>query len=184
MLVRHPQPEGAAGRCYGRTDLAVDPGRAASAVAALRDRLTAGTGESPSHRTVRVVSSPLRRARVVAQLLADDLRLPIVVDPRFAEIDFGSWEGRFWKDIPRAELDQWAADLLRYRGHGGESVSDLATRVATGLGSCRPGDVVVSHLGVIRAALAHGGHPTPWTTVVPFGGVLGLRMSGVEGPSR
>jgi alpha-ribazole phosphatase len=52
------------------------------------------------------------------------------LDARLAEMDFGAWELRSWDDIPRAEIDAWAADLANYRPGGGESVLQVAARVA------------------------------------------------------
>ena len=169
-LVRHPEPLGGAGRCYGRTDLDVDPAVLdATATRLGADLLTRG-GAAPG----RVVTSPLRRARLLGERLAAELERPLVTDDRLTEIDFGRWEGLLWDDVPREELDAWAADLTGYRGHGGESVDDLAARVAGAMVDWRPGDVVVTHLGVVRAALAATGDPDPWDVALPFGGTLAI----------
>lgn len=108
----------------------------------------------------RVVTSPLGRAKALAGPIAAVLGRDLVVDDRFAEMGFGSWEGVLWDDVPRVGLDVWAENLLGYRGHGGESVG-------------------VCHLGVIRAALAARGSGDPWTASVPFGGVVVLPDQGV-----
>ncbi len=169
-LVRHPEPVGGAGRCYGRTDLHVDAGVVESDAGHLLARLSVPRAPAVH----RVVSSPLRRARALADRLAAGLAVPLVEDERFTELDFGSWEGLPWDEVPRDGLECWAADLLGYRGHGGESADALTARVSAGLTSCRPGDLVVCHLGVIRAALSVTGHPDPWSAAVPFGAMLRL----------
>lgn len=165
-LVRHTTPIGGAGRCYGRTDLAVDPDEVARIAAGLVTDLHPGID--------RIVSSPLRRARSLAESIATLLGRDVVFDCRFTEMDFGSWEDVPWDEVPRTGLDAWAADLLGFRGHGGESVGDLAARVEQGLRDLDEEDLVVCHLGVIRAALAARGADEPWTASVPFGGIVVL----------
>lgn len=165
-LVRHTTPIGGAGRCYGRTDLDIDPDEVAQVAARLVADLHPGVG--------RIVSSPLRRARSLAESIAEHVGHDVVVDDRFAEMDFGSWEGVPWDEVSRAGLDAWAADLLGFRGHGGETVGDLAARVEHGLRDLGGEDLVVCHLGVIRAALAARGSDEPWTASVPFGGIVVL----------
>ncbi len=78
---------------------------------------------------------------------------PEMIGAFIAEMDFGSWEGVPWDEVSRAGLDAWAADLLGFRGHGGESVGDLAARVESGLRDLGGEDLVVCHLGVIRAVI-------------------------------
>lgn len=175
ILLRHGRPAGAEGLCYGRTDLA--PG---ADLEPLARRLAA---ELPA--IDRIVTSPLRRARALAEALAHGRRLPLAVDPRLCEMDFGTWEGRPWEAIARAELDAWAADLLGARPHAGESVAMLVERVAAALAewAALPGSVLlVVHMGTIRAALAWAGRPDPWSTSLPFGGWLTLEAGDPADP--
>jgi alpha-ribazole phosphatase len=118
-LVRHPQPDIEPGYCYGATDVPVTEAALARVHHALR---AAGLpGRLP------VYSSPLQRCALLACRLAPrSLRF----DARLAEMDFGSWEMRAWSDIPRTEVDAWAADLLAYRPGGGENVLKVARRLA------------------------------------------------------
>jgi len=149
-LVRHPEPFVAAGVCYGRLDV---PARNAGAVAArLRAQLPEG---------LPVWTSPSRRCRELAELL---LPHP-AIDDRLSEMNFGAWEGRAWDDIPRAELDAWAADVGGYAPPGGESALALQRRAldfVTGLDA--PESVIVTHAGVIRVLVAHwrGLPPGEW----------------------
>ncbi|HEX8610438.1 MAG TPA: histidine phosphatase family protein [Telluria sp.] len=149
-LVRHLAPQVAPGVCYGRTDLAVDPELQALALPALRASLPAGAP---------IFSSPLRRCAGLAQALGGDA---VQYDPRLAELDFGDWEMRRWDDIDRAGVDAWAADMAGYRPGGGESVTDMARRVAAFYADCihlpAPGAIVICHAGTIRllAARARG----------------------------
>ena len=103
-----------------------------------------------------VLSSPLRRARRLAEALDPCVRL----DARLAEIDFGDWEGRRWDDIDRESIDDWAADVLNFTPPGGESVADLQRRVIDFAGELAatcgvPRVALVTHAGVIRALLGH-----------------------------
>ncbi|MGG7607764.1 alpha-ribazole phosphatase family protein [Massilia sp. BKSP1R2A-1] len=151
VLVRHPQPEVAPGICYGRSDVAASPSAIAAVAQGLRE---AGLpGDLP------VFASPLRRcAELAAQLGA-----PVTFDARLAEMDFGAWEMQPWDAIPRAEVDAWSADLLHYRPGGGESVMDVARRVAACFDALRetrhPRALLVCHAGSMRllAALHAGG---------------------------
>lgn len=118
ILVRHPQPLVAPGVCYGRTDLAVAPLELA--------RVRATLSASLPH-DAPMFSSPLRRC---AELAASLPSASLAFDARLAEIDFGAWEMRRWDDIERAEIDAWAADTVGYHPGGGESVLQMAARVA------------------------------------------------------
>lgn len=117
-LVRHPRPEVPAGHCYGRSDLAANEADVERVLAALANQGLPGA--------MPVYASPLARSAVLAQRLSP----APAFDARLAEMDFGAWEMRSWDDIPRSEIDAWSADLLHYRPGGGESVMDVAARVA------------------------------------------------------
>jgi alpha-ribazole phosphatase len=140
-LIRHLVPFGADGTCYGRTDLRVDSALEAAALRAIREVV-------PS--SAPVFSSPLQRCARLATAISKDVRY----DARLVELDFGDWEMQPWDDIPRAEIDAWAADVVHYRPGGGESVLAMANRVCAfydELGFQRlPEAVVVCHAGVIR----------------------------------
>jgi alpha-ribazole phosphatase len=98
-----------------------------------------------------VWSSPLQRCRQLAEQLHP---LPLV-DDRLVEMNFGDWEGRPWDDIPRNELDAWAADIAGYAPQGGESPVALQRRALDFVaGLAVPEAVIVTHAGVIRMLLA------------------------------
>ena len=141
LLVRHPRPEVDPGLCYGRSDVA------AEGADLLRVRATLPTG-------LPTWSSPLQRCASLARALnPPQLRF----DARLAEMDFGAWELRSWDDIPRAEVDAWSADLLDYRPGGGETVMEVAARVAAfdaGLRDGQQDTLVICHAGTIRLLAA------------------------------
>ena len=147
-LVRHPAVADGAGRCYGRLDLPLaDPASIAPIVTALAPL-----------RGAMIHTSPLARCRRLAQALAANWsQPPPVADDRLLEMDFGAWEGLAWDDIPRADLDRWAADLAVFAAPGGESGAALVARVTAFWHSlvALPGaHVVVTHGGPLKVLMA------------------------------
>lgn len=165
-LVRHPRPQVAPETCYGRLDVpAVD---VAATAASLRERLPAG---------LPVWSSPLRRCLALAECLHPQPR----IDPRLAEIDFGDWEGKTWREIGAAPLDLWAADVAGFAPPGGESARALQARALAFVADLPADDaVLVTHAGVMRVLVAHwlGLEPAGWLKVrPPFGGLVRVRLA-------
>ena len=147
LAARHPRPRVASRICYGRLDVPLAEPAAVGAAA-----LIAAAGDPIE----RVIASPLARAQDVARAVAARTGAPLRLDDRLAEMDFGAWEGQAWSAIPRAEIDAWAADPLRYRPGGGESVSDVLLRVRrawTGIASSADTTLLVTHAGPIRCLL-------------------------------
>lgn len=157
ILVRHPQPLVAPGVCYGSSDLPAAP----DDIARVHAALLAGASIPPG---TPLYSSPLQRCTALASLLGAH-----TLDARLAEMDFGVWEQRSWDDIPRAEVDGWAADLAHHRPGGGESVLQVAERVAAfradllarHIGPARSGQerapqqaAIICHAGTIRLLVA------------------------------
>ena len=167
ILVRHTRPAVPAGVCYGMTDLDLAP--------TFEDEAMAVVATLPP--ADRVVSSPLRRCRLLAERIGAARGIAPVFDDRLREFDFGAWEGVPWEGIPKAELDAWAADFFHARPHGGESVHMLRERVGTAIADYRRSTlshVVITHAGVIKAALAQSGHPDGWKANVEFGAAIQL----------
>lgn len=140
-LIRHPRPLIAPGVCYGQLDVASeDP---VAAAARLRDELPRG---------LPVWSSPLQRCRGLAEVLHPAPH----IDDRLAEMHFGDWEGVRWDDIPRTEIDAWAADVFDFAPPGGESPRQLQARALAFVASLNvPEAVLVTHAGVLRMLFAH-----------------------------
>jgi probable phosphoglycerate mutase len=152
VLIRHGQStSNAEGLLLGRSDVPLtDLGRREAR--ALRAVL--GPVE-------QVVSSPLQRALDTAAEL--DLGLPVRADARWVEVDYGVHEGRPVDTVPHDVWHQWRTDP-RYRPEGGETLAEVATRVAEACDElfARPGAgarlddgdvVVVSHVSPIKAAV-------------------------------
>ena len=163
LVARHPRPLVGARICYGRTDVELAEPAEHGATA-----LIAAAGEDPIE---RIVSSPLSRAWLVAQAVARETGAPVHADDRLAEMDFGTWENQAWSAIPRAEIDAWAADPLRYRPGGGENVEAVLRRVRrawTGVASSEANTLVVTHAGPMRCLL-HIGRGMPLLQAIGVG---------------
>jgi alpha-ribazole phosphatase len=157
-LIRHPPLAIAPGICYGRRDLAIaDPASVPPIVQQVRAM------------SATVWTSPLRRCRIVADAIGANR-----VDARLIEMDFGAWDGLAWDAIPRAALDEWAADPLAFAPPGGEMGAALAARVTAFREALPAGDhVVVSHGGPLKilAALLRGVAVDLMAPSLPLGSV-------------
>jgi alpha-ribazole phosphatase len=150
VLIRHPEPLVEPGICYGRRlDLALTVKGLRTAAELGEDSLLAGSK--------RVWSSPAQRCRIAAEMIAEKRQLPLSIDPRLHEFDFGEWEGRRWDDIPRAEIDRWAAEPLTFRPPGGETAQDLVDRTTNFVNErllANEDCVIVSHGGPLKVLVA------------------------------
>lgn len=123
-LWRHPRPIGAAGRCIGQTDLALDRRRAKRLAHRIR---SAARRHGLPH---EVWTSPLQRCAQVGRQLAR-WGWAHHTDARLLELDFGHWDGQPWSAIPHAEVAAWEADFAQHAPGGGESLVALARRCHT-----------------------------------------------------
>ena len=109
-----------------------------------------------------VISSPVRRTRESAQILAETLGKPVEEEPGFAEMEFGRWDGKTFAEVADAhqdELDAWLGSLDVAPG-GGESFRVVEDRVLAGLQRVLDRHagktvVVVSHVTPIKTLVAH-----------------------------
>jgi broad specificity phosphatase PhoE len=149
ILVRHGRTAAnAAGLLLGRLDAPLDH------LGELQAKATAehlGATLAPS---VRVLSSPLQRARDTAAQLG----LPVEVDERLVELDYGTLDGVPASDVDAALWQRWRVDAT-FTPPGGESLTTLSARVRAVCEEVAPdamaGDVVlVSHVSPIKGAVA------------------------------
>lgn len=129
-----------------------------------------------------VVSSDLARAAVAATTIADARGLPVMIDPRWRELDFGAWDGLLPADIPADARAQFYDDPDAFPPPGGESWGTLRTRVQAAIrdlaGGASPA-LVVTHGGAMRAALAELAgltHRETWAFALPCASLLSLRL--------
>ena len=151
LIVRHPQTEAnVAGRFVGQGESPltvmgrVQSRRLARKIAAFKPDL--------------IWTSPLERASSVARRAAGLARVPLRIDDRFIELDFGQADGLTWDEIAEAGIE------FNYRAGdqpvapGAESRDELRTRVAQAVDeavACGGRQAIVCHAGVMRAALGH-----------------------------
>ncbi|GAB3302929.1 bifunctional RNase H/acid phosphatase [Epidermidibacterium keratini] len=129
VLLRHGETEQSLERRFsGRTDLPLTPKgeqQAAAAASRVADSIEAGQISA-------VLSSPLRRAQQTAQAVGQALGVPVKVDERLREIDFGDWEGLTFDEARRAAGDAFGTWLGSPDAAppGGESQAQCLERVA------------------------------------------------------
>jgi ribonuclease H / adenosylcobalamin/alpha-ribazole phosphatase len=109
-----------------------------------------------------VVTSPVRRTRESAEILAERLGVDLVEEPRFAEMEFGAWDGLTFAEVRDRSPDEMEAWLgsLDVAPAGGESFREVEKRVVDGLShllETHAGQtvVVVSHVTPIKVLVAH-----------------------------
>lgn len=188
VIWRHPKPVGAAGRCIGRTDLAVDHRRAKR----LAHRIRAAARRHGWPRLI--VTSPLRRGRAVGRWLRR-WGWRHEVDARLLEMDFGAWDGRPWEQLGPEQFAAWDLDFCGHAPGGGESVTQLRQRVETFLAdlpaSDAPADdaprLCVGHAGWINAlAVRHIQSPSAreWPLPLRYGECLQVSLDGTTATMR
>lgn len=129
-LVRHGETDwNRDGRIQGWIDVGLnDTGRRQARRAA---------GSLPEDKSFHLVSSPLRRARETADILAE--QLPVEADcsrPEFKELNQGYWnglKGSWLLENDSGRYEQWLEAPTATHPPGGESLEDVRDRVQTGL---------------------------------------------------
>ncbi len=101
-----------------------------------------------------VVSSPLGRAVETAEMIG----APVVVDPRWVEMDYGEYDGRPITEVPAEQWVRWRRDPA-YRPPGGESLEEVGERVRAACAelarrAVEEDVVVLSHVSPIKAAVS------------------------------
>ena len=101
-----------------------------------------------------IYSSDLLRSRQTAQLIAEDLHLPVGLEPRLREMNLGDWEGMLFEDIqagyPRKLLER-ARDPWNTSAPGGESPAQVAERVNSAVN-----EIAARHRGETVLIVADG----------------------------
>ena len=160
-LLRHGAPE-TPGLLLGRTDSV--PTRAG---------IDACLAQAEGLEIEMIVTSDLQRARQAATAIGERAGLPVWVDPRWRELDFGIWDRhRPGPDHPAPPGSEGWTALL---GRIADAVEDLP-RVPT---------LVLTHGGAMRAALAHlcgFSVQQSWSFGLPYAALLSLERWTGEPP--
>lgn len=181
-LVRHAQTElNKARRYQGASDSPLTPygARQAQALAHRLRRLP----------FTAAIVSPRRHAQDTAEAILAGRNLAITADPRWAEIDHGCWEGLTYHEVRRrfpSEAATRFADPLNGRSSGGESLAEVAQRVAAGwlaLLQAHPGGrvLIVTHATPIQLTLCALNNTPPtlhWRWRIDLGGITAVDMYG------
>ncbi len=99
-----------------------------------------------------IYHSPQLRTTQTAEAFAKQFNAPLKPDARFKEIAFGDWEGYSMDQMETSsssEIATWRGSMTR-KPPGGESVTDLESRVLSGLD-----DVIAQNSGKTVAIVAH-----------------------------
>ncbi|HEY2815449.1 MAG TPA: histidine phosphatase family protein [Acidimicrobiales bacterium] len=170
IIVRHGQTQAnASGLLLGHADPPLDAtGREqASAVRSTLGPLAEGT---------RVLASPLLRAQETAAIVAGDV--PVEVDDRWIELDYGGFDGKPIHDVPTETWARWRSDPT-FAPEGGETLQSLGVRVAAACDSLlaeipERDIVVVTHVSPVKASVAWAlgvGDEVAWRTFVAPGSI-------------
>jgi alpha-ribazole phosphatase len=151
FLVRHGETVWNEERRYiGLTDLSLsEKGREQA------DRLAQWLANKP----IEVIfSSPLKRSRETAEIIASKFNLEVVILSELREIDFGEWEGLTYAEIKGRFgdlIDRWLKDASLVDIPAGENWSDVMERVSSFLSkvatTTQDVGVAVTHGGLIKA---------------------------------
>ncbi len=154
IFLRHGQTEwNALQRYQGHTDIPLnDRGREQAQKAA--DYLL------KYQQVEAIYCSDLSRTQETAQIAADKLKLPVLLDSRLREASFGNWEGMSFIDVYKhhsQEFNSWYQDIWKYKMPGGETFTEVWERVSLAIRDITRQDyatvLVVTHGGVVKAFL-------------------------------
>lgn len=147
VLLRHTQTAVGSAICYGDDDVALAETHATD--------ISECVQQLPD--VDHIISSPLARCHKLANAVSEHMAVPLELDPRLKEMNFGRWQGTPWDDVSRPELDEWAFDYEDAKPHGGESVREFRIRLRSLLTDLQQrftnGErlLLVTHAGVIRS---------------------------------
>lgn len=139
-FLRHGETDwNAQGISQGNVDIPLNPTGIAQARAAAQKLRNLGIAT--------IVSSPLSRARVTAEMAGEALGLPVSIDPDLREVSFGVQEGK--------AMSGWFADWISgaFTPEGAETFAALRHRAVTAANratSQPPAVLVVAHGALFR----------------------------------
>ena len=174
-LLRHGAPE-TPGLLMGRTDGAPTAAGIAACV-----------GQIDDLGVDRLIASDLRRSREAGEAIREATGLPLAIDRRWRELDFGDWDGQPSSAVDPDALARFWAVPDATPPPGGERWSSFAARVSTAISDLAPAPtLVVTHGGAMRAALhilCGFDQRQLWAFDLPYASLLSLRVWPGERPS-
>jgi broad specificity phosphatase PhoE len=214
VLLRHGQSEWLAeGRFQGRSETPLSPlGRRQAALAGARlaapdapPRLPVPSGEP-----VAIVHSPLARTRETAEAVVRAFRAAgrpgpaLRPEPGLAEIAQGAWEGIFQREVEErwpVEVSGWRRDPVHVQAPGGETLSEVDTRVRDALArvlvelaevadgraggpdraAATAAPVVATGPGATATPSYYDPHAGPWTLLVGHDGAFKVALLALLG---
>jgi len=154
-LVRHGQTDwNAEGRYQGHADMPLNEQGLMQAHQLAQKLAGKPLGKPSEERFEALYTSDLQRALQTAGVLGACLGLTPHRDARLREIHQGDWQGLLIADVANrfaAEVERRRADPLSARPPGGESVGELAARMASAAG-----DIARRHPGRKVLVVTHG----------------------------
>ena len=174
-LLRHGAPA-TPGLLMGRTD-----------GAPTHDGIAACVAQAGGIGIERLIASDLRRSREAGDAISAASGLPLAVDPRWRELDFGDWDGKAANMIDRDAIGRFWDDPDANPPPGGEGWSALVARIAAAIADLAPvPTLVVTHGGAMRAALhilCGFDQRQLWAFDLPYAALLSLHVWPGEPPS-
>ena len=152
IIVRHGRTEAnASGLLQGRVDNPLDETGQQQA------HQIATALSNSDHRPDLIIASPLLRARQTAEATCELLGLDLTIDDRWAELDYGDWDGLPISEVSAETWQQWRSDPA-FAPPGGESLAELNERVNAACDAITPEAseahvAVFTHVSPIKAAV-------------------------------
>lgn len=148
IFVRHGEPVAAArGTVYGKLDVGLSKNGEA--------QVTRTAEWLKRFEITQIYTSPRVRATESARIVAETLALPVIIENRFAEIDFGDFEGATYDEVKARFPDiyeLWMTRPTEVEFPNGESFTIMQRRVLAAID-----EIKTAHQNQTAAIFAHGG---------------------------
>ncbi|MCZ2394549.1 MAG: alpha-ribazole phosphatase [Chitinophagales bacterium] len=147
-IIRHTPVSISKDYCYGQSDIAL--------AESYEQDIAYFLQELPKDFDF-VYCSPLSRCKSIVESLEIS---NVKYEPALMEMNFGSWEGKRWRDINTDDLSKWGNDFVNISTPHGESLSILYSRVTEFLNQLSQNRhhkkiLMITHAGVIRCLWAY-----------------------------
>lgn len=109
----------------------------------------------------RIFSSPLKRAKNTAEIIADEIgfnKKDIIIKNCLTEVNFGIFENLTWAEIVEnyaEESETWAEFKHKYKFPKGEGYDDIILRISDFMDNVPDNTLIATHYGVIQSILLY-----------------------------